>query len=58
MQVQKALIDMENMFELMATPPRVIDAPGAVPLAVREGTVEFKEVRWVEGGGGRWCVGC
>lgn len=28
-QVQKALIDMENMFELLATEPRVMDAVNA-----------------------------
>ncbi|WIA38058.1 hypothetical protein OEZ86_001427 [Tetradesmus obliquus] len=43
-QVQKALIDMENMFELLATTPAVADEPGARSLRVSEGRVDFKEV--------------
>lgn len=43
-QVQKALIDMENMFELLATRPRTLDAPGARPLRVTAGAVEFRRV--------------
>lgn len=43
-QVTKALIDMENMFELLATVPRVRDEPGAASLAVTQGAVEFKQV--------------
>jgi ABC-type transport system involved in Fe-S cluster assembly fused permease/ATPase subunit len=43
-QVTKALIDMENMFELLATAPAVQDEPGAGALRVAEGRVEFKEV--------------
>jgi ABC-type transport system involved in Fe-S cluster assembly fused permease/ATPase subunit len=45
LQVQKALIDMENMFELLATAPAVADEPGARSLRVSEGRVDFKEVR-------------
>jgi ABC-type transport system involved in Fe-S cluster assembly fused permease/ATPase subunit len=45
LQVQKALIDMENMFELLATTPAVADQPGARSLRVTEGRVDFKEVR-------------
>lgn len=43
-QVQKALIDMENMFELLATRPAVVDEPGATTLRVTEGRVDFKDV--------------
>lgn len=43
-QVTKALIDMENMFELLATEPRVQDEPHAATLQVSNGTVEFKQV--------------
>lgn len=43
-QVTKALIDMENMFELLATKPRVQDEPNAAMLQVSNGTVEFKQV--------------
>lgn len=45
LQVTKALIDMENMFELLATEPRVQDEPHAGTLQVSNGTVEFKQVR-------------
>lgn len=45
LQVTKALIDMENMFELLATKPRVQDDPDAATLQVSSGTVEFKQVR-------------
>lgn len=34
-QVQKGLIDMENMFDLLRTQPAVKDWPGAKPLVVR-----------------------
>jgi ABC-type transport system involved in Fe-S cluster assembly fused permease/ATPase subunit len=44
LQVTKALIDMENMFELLATEPRVQDEPHAATLQVSNGTVEFKQV--------------
>ncbi|KAI8474748.1 MAG: ABC transporter type 1, transmembrane domain-containing protein [Monoraphidium minutum] len=43
-QVQKALIDMENMFELLATDPRTRDGPGAPPLRVTAGRVDFRDV--------------
>jgi hypothetical protein len=35
---------MENMFELLATEPRTKDDPGAPPLRVTEGRVEFRSV--------------
>jgi ATP-binding cassette, subfamily B, heavy metal transporter len=37
-------IDMENMFDLLGTPPAVSDAPGARPLALKGGAVEFRDV--------------
>ncbi|KXZ43254.1 hypothetical protein GPECTOR_96g720 [Gonium pectorale] len=43
-QVQKALIDMENMFELLDTDPSVRDPPGAGTLVVRSGRVDFDNV--------------
>jgi hypothetical protein len=52
LQVTKALIDMENMFELLATEPRVQDEPHAATLQVSNGTVEFKQVGGVCVGGG------
>jgi ATP-binding cassette, subfamily B, heavy metal transporter len=38
------MIDMENMFDLLATNPQLRDAPGAKPLALSSGTVEFDDV--------------
>mmetsp|Transcript_18402 Transcript_18402/g.51583 ORF Transcript_18402/g.51583 Transcript_18402/m.51583 type:complete len:1155 (+) Transcript_18402:140-3604(+) len=43
-QVQKALVDVENMFDLLATEPKVRDRPGAKPLAVVSGAVDFRDV--------------
>lgn len=43
-QVQKALIDMENMFELLGTNSRVADAPGAKDLVVSQAEVAFERV--------------
>lgn len=47
-QIQKGLIDMESMFELLTTRPAVDDAPGAAPLAITRGDVAFDNVtfRW------------
>lgn len=42
--IQKNFIDMENMFDLLKEEKEVIDAPGAGPLAVRKGAVEFSNV--------------
>jgi ABC-type transport system involved in Fe-S cluster assembly fused permease/ATPase subunit len=42
--VGKALIDMENMFELLATPPAIQDVPGARPLGLATGRVDFQDV--------------
>ncbi|GFH29512.1 uncharacterized protein HaLaN_28188, partial [Haematococcus lacustris] len=44
MQVQKALIDVENMFELLATQPHVRDRPGAEPLRIVNGSIAFDNV--------------
>ena len=43
-QVQKALIDMENMFDLLRTEPKVRDCPGAIPLVTQQGQVAFDNV--------------
>ncbi|KAI4454528.1 atp-binding cassette sub-family b [Holotrichia oblita] len=42
--IQKNFVDMENMFDLMKEEQEVIDAPGAGPLTVRKGTIEFNNV--------------
>ncbi|XP_069668711.1 ATP-binding cassette sub-family B member 6 isoform X2 [Periplaneta americana] len=42
--IQKNFVDMENMFDLMREEQEVIDAPGAGPLLVKKGAVEFQNV--------------
>ncbi|XP_076292860.1 ABC transporter ATP-binding protein/permease Hmt-1 [Lasioglossum baleicum] len=42
--IQKNFIDMENMFDLLREEQEVIDAPGAGPLIVESGQVEFSNV--------------
>jgi len=45
LQVQKALVDVENMFDLLATEPSVRDRPGARPLSVVAGARVRARVR-------------
>ncbi|XP_029043529.1 ATP-binding cassette sub-family B member 6 [Osmia bicornis bicornis] len=42
--IQKNFVDMENMFDLLRENEEVIDAPGAEPLVVKHGHVEFSNV--------------
>uniref|UniRef100_A0A0U9HU18 ATP-binding cassette sub-family B member 6 n=1 Tax=Chrysomela populi TaxID=154003 RepID=A0A0U9HU18_CHRPP len=42
--IQKNFVDMENMFDLLREEQEIIDAPGAGPLAIRRGAVEFNNV--------------
>nr|XP_033335855.1 ATP-binding cassette sub-family B member 6, mitochondrial [Megalopta genalis] len=42
--IQKNFIDMENMFDLLREDQEIIDAPGAGPLIVKNGQVEFSNV--------------
>lgn len=42
--IQKNFVDMENMFDLLKEEQEVIDAPGAGPLMVKRGVVEFNNV--------------
>ncbi|XP_012267076.2 ATP-binding cassette sub-family B member 6 [Athalia rosae] len=42
--IQKNFVDMENMFELLREEQEVIDAPGAGPLIIKRGGVEFSNV--------------
>ena len=42
--IRQGLIDMEAMFELTDTAAEIVDAPGAMPLAVGEGHVRFENV--------------
>ncbi|KAJ8682800.1 hypothetical protein QAD02_018592 [Eretmocerus hayati] len=38
------IVDMENMFDLLQEDPEVVDAPGAGPIIVNKGNVEFNNV--------------
>lgn len=42
--IQKNFLDMENMFDLLREEQEVIDAPGAGPLVITSGQVEFSNV--------------
>ncbi|KAL6777369.1 hypothetical protein ACKKBF_B21245 [Auxenochlorella protothecoides x Auxenochlorella symbiontica] len=42
--IQQSMIDMENMFELLAKQPSINDSPGATDLAVTQHDVSFKDV--------------
>ncbi|XP_043258660.1 ATP-binding cassette sub-family B member 6 [Colletes gigas] len=42
--IQKNFVDMDNMFDLLREKQEVIDAPGAGPLIVKRGQVEFSNV--------------
>lgn len=42
--IQKNFVDMENMFDLLKEEQEVIDAPGAGPISVKRGAVEFNNV--------------
>ncbi|XP_076254265.1 ATP-binding cassette sub-family B member 6-like [Rhynchophorus ferrugineus] len=42
--IQKNFIDMENMFDLLKEEQDIIDAPGAGPLVIKRGLVEFNNV--------------
>ncbi len=44
--IRQGVIDMGSMFDLIDTPAEVVDAPGAVPLAVSRGHVRFEDVRF------------
>jgi ATP-binding cassette subfamily B protein len=45
-EIRQGLINMENMFATMAVPPEVTDKPGAPPLHVTQGAVEFRDVQF------------
>ncbi|KAK0175312.1 hypothetical protein PV327_009070 [Microctonus hyperodae] len=42
--IQKNFIDMENMFDLLREEQEILDAPGAGPLIIERGQVEFANV--------------
>ncbi len=54
-EIKQALTDLDKMFGLLERNREVDDAPGALPLQVREGTVRFEHVNFAydPGPGGR-----
>jgi ABC-type transport system involved in Fe-S cluster assembly fused permease/ATPase subunit len=45
-EIKQALIDIDDMFRILAQSPEIADRPGAQPLRVREGTVRFEDVHF------------
>lgn len=45
-EIKQSLTDMEKMFDVIATDSDVEDKPGALPLKVASGSVEFKDVQF------------
>jgi ATP-binding cassette, subfamily B, heavy metal transporter len=45
-EIRQGLTDIETMFDLLAIKREVVDGPGAAPLAVSQGTVEFRDVHF------------
>jgi ATP-binding cassette, subfamily B, heavy metal transporter len=45
-EIRQGLTDIEQMFDLLDVPQEVTDRPGARPLKVSEGTVEFRDVHF------------
>ena len=43
-EIKHSLIDMEQMFSLLDQQAEILDPPGALPLAVKGGAVEFRNV--------------
>ena len=43
-EIKQAVIDIENMFSLLARKPEIEDRPGARPLQVRAGSIRFENV--------------
>jgi ATP-binding cassette subfamily B protein len=43
-EIRQALVDMSEMFSLLEQPPEVQDKPGAPPLRVAGGRIEFRDV--------------
>ena len=45
-EIRQALVDMSEMFSLLGQPPEVQDKPGAPPLHVAGGRIEFRDVHF------------
>jgi len=42
--IRQGIVDMDAMFDLLERPAEVVDRPGAPPLAVTRGRIEFRDV--------------
>jgi ABC-type transport system involved in Fe-S cluster assembly fused permease/ATPase subunit len=45
-EIRQGLTDIEQMFDLLDVPAEIVDRPGAAPLAVSAGKVEFRDVHF------------
>ncbi|WP_027171888.1 ABC transporter ATP-binding protein/permease [Methylobacterium sp. 10] len=45
-EIKQALIDIDDMFQILHRNPEIADRPGAKPLAVSDGVVRFEDVRF------------
>ncbi len=45
-EIRQSLTDIENMFDLLDVPAEIVDRPGAKPLEVTAGEVEFRNVEF------------
>ncbi|GGE97547.1 ABC transporter ATP-binding protein/permease [Stappia taiwanensis] len=45
-EIRQGLTDLEAMFDLLAEPAEITDAPDAAPLAVKGGTLRFEDVHF------------
>jgi ATP-binding cassette, subfamily B, heavy metal transporter len=43
-EIKQAVIDIENMFAILARDPEINDAPGAKPLEIKRGAIRFENV--------------
>ncbi|MCJ2130132.1 ABCB family ABC transporter ATP-binding protein/permease [Methylobacterium sp. E-045] len=45
-EIKQALIDIDDMFQILHRNPEIADRPGAKPLSVSDGVVRFEDVRF------------
>src|SRR3712207_2072010 len=45
-EIKQALIDIDDMFQILERNPEIQDRPGAKPLQIRDGTVRFEDVHF------------
>ncbi|MBV9529924.1 MAG: ABC transporter ATP-binding protein/permease [Bradyrhizobium sp.] len=45
-EIKQAIIDIENMFNVLASPPEIKDGPDAKPLVITAGHLRFQEVQF------------